>query len=132
MERPSGMTITTLKVMGDLAITKDQYRDPVPRCRPVSAESRNEAASTLECFEDLNLDRPAWMACGNCVGLDPNLFFPERGADTREARAVCEGCEVLDECLEFGMNIKWGIWGGKSERERRKLRKEWKARRAAS
>lgn len=70
------------------------------------------------------IGRPAWMADGNCVGLDPERFFPGRGASTRPARAVCHGCPVREECLEFAMATgeKEGVWGGRSERERRRLR----------
>lgn len=61
-----------------------------------------------------------------CAGLDPNLMFPERGESTAEAKAVCAGCLVRAECLEFALVevIKHGLWGGTSERERRRLRRE--------
>lgn len=66
-----------------------------------------------------------WAKLGNCLGCDPDLFFPERGASTREAKAVCGACVVKDECLEFALrtNEKFGIWGGTSERERRRMRR---------
>lgn len=72
----------------------------------------------------LNGDARAWMDRGNCHGVDPELFFPERGASTREAKAVCRACEVRDECLEYALDHgeKHGIWGGRSERERRRMR----------
>ena len=65
-----------------------------------------------------------WQDYGNCLGVDPDLFFPERGASTREAKAVCANCTVRDECLEYALvnYEKHGIWGGKSERERRRMR----------
>jgi WhiB family redox-sensing transcriptional regulator len=52
------------------------------------------------------------------------LFFPERGASTREAKAVCAGCPVRVECLDYalGNSIKYGIWGGLSEHQRRERR----------
>lgn len=66
-----------------------------------------------------------WQAHGNCRGVDPNLFFPERGESTRDAKAVCAGCAVRDECLEHALSRpeKFGIWGGLSERERRRIRR---------
>ncbi|MEI8126424.1 MAG: WhiB family transcriptional regulator [Actinomycetota bacterium] len=66
-----------------------------------------------------------WQARANCMGVDPDLFFPERGASTREAKEVCKGCVVRDDCLEFALDNgeKFGIWGGMSERERRRLRR---------
>lgn len=68
----------------------------------------------------------AWKQHGNCLGVDPDLFFPERGASTREAKAVCAGCMVRAQCLEYALDNgeKFGIWGGLSERERRRLRRQ--------
>jgi WhiB family redox-sensing transcriptional regulator len=67
----------------------------------------------------------AWQRQANCMGVDPDLFFPERGASTREAKEVCRGCVVREDCLEFALNNseKFGIWGGLSERERRRIRR---------
>jgi WhiB family redox-sensing transcriptional regulator len=66
----------------------------------------------------------SWQARGNCIGLDPDLFFPERGQSCAEAKAVCAGCAVRSECLEYALAKpeKFGIWGGLSERERRRIR----------
>ena len=68
----------------------------------------------------------SWQAKANCMGVDPDLFFPERGASTREAKEVCRGCVVRDDCLEYALanGEKFGIWGGLSERERRRLRRQ--------
>jgi WhiB family transcriptional regulator, redox-sensing transcriptional regulator len=68
----------------------------------------------------------AWQENANCLGVDPDLFFPERGASTREAKSVCRSCEVRLECLEYALSHgeKFGIWGGLSERERRRVRRE--------
>jgi WhiB family redox-sensing transcriptional regulator len=67
----------------------------------------------------------AWRQRANCVGLDPNLFFPVRGSSTREAKEVCRGCVVRGECLDYSLSSheKFGIWGGLSERERRRIRR---------
>jgi WhiB family redox-sensing transcriptional regulator len=69
---------------------------------------------------------PRWQERANCLGVDPDLFFPERGASTREAKGVCRGCEVREECLEYALahGEKFGIWGGLSERERRRVRRQ--------
>ncbi|MFI5046967.1 MAG: WhiB family transcriptional regulator [Acidimicrobiia bacterium] len=66
-----------------------------------------------------------WQEHANCLGVDPDLFFPERGASTREAKAVCRSCEVQVDCLEYALahGEKFGIWGGLSERERRRVRR---------
>ena len=76
-----------------------------------------------------------WQERANCLGVDPDLFFPERGASTKEAKGVCHGCEVQPDCLEYALRHgeKFGIWGGLSERERRRLRRQRAlARRAAA
>jgi WhiB family redox-sensing transcriptional regulator len=67
-----------------------------------------------------------WQGQANCLGVDPDLFFPERGASTREAKGVCRGCEVREDCLEYALvnGEKFGIWGGLSERERRRIRRQ--------
>jgi WhiB family redox-sensing transcriptional regulator len=68
---------------------------------------------------------PAWRLRANCLGVDPELFFPQRGSSTREPKAVCAGCVVREDCLEFAVanGEKWGIWGGMSERQRRQVRR---------
>ena len=68
----------------------------------------------------------SWQTKANCMGVDPDLFFPERGASTREAKEVCRGCVVREDCLEYALanGEKFGIWGGLSERERRRLRRQ--------
>ncbi len=67
-----------------------------------------------------------WQDEANCLGVDPDLFFPERGASTREAKEVCKGCVVRESCLEYALDNgeKFGIWGGMSERERRRIRRQ--------
>ena len=66
-----------------------------------------------------------WQDYANCLGVDPDLFFPERGASTKEAKEVCRGCVVREDCLEYALSNseKFGIWGGMSERERRRIRR---------
>ena len=75
-----------------------------------------------------------WQTKGNCVSVNPDLFFPERGASTREAKEVCRGCAVREDCLEYALanGEKFGIWGGLSERERRRLRRQWAVQRRAN
>lgn len=67
-----------------------------------------------------------WQDDANCTGANANLFFPERGASTRTAKSICRECSVRGDCLEFAISTgeKFGIWGGMSERERRRVRKE--------
>lgn len=76
----------------------------------------------------------SWQLYANCLGVDPDLFFPERGASTKEAKSVCKGCVVREDCLEYALanGEKFGIWGGLSERERRRIRRQRALARAAS
>ena len=67
----------------------------------------------------------AWQERALCAQTDPEAFFPEKGGSTREAKKVCTQCEVKAECLEYALanDERFGIWGGLSERERRKLKR---------
>ena len=80
-------------------------------------------AQLLEILDDHEL---AWQDLASCRGANPNLFFPDRGASTRTAKGICRECTVQADCLEFAIvsSEKFGIWGGLSERERRKIRRE--------
>ncbi len=66
-----------------------------------------------------------WQERALCAETDPEAFFPEKGGSTREAKKICTGCEVRAECLEYALanDERFGIWGGLSERERRRLRR---------
>ncbi len=66
-----------------------------------------------------------WATEAKCLNADPDVFFPEKGGSTREAKRICAECTVRDECLEYALehDERFGIWGGMSERERRKLKR---------
>ena len=68
----------------------------------------------------------AWQAEALCAQTDPEAFFPEKGGSTRDDERVCGVCPVREECLQYAMDNdeRFGIWGGLSERERRRLRKQ--------
>jgi WhiB family redox-sensing transcriptional regulator len=76
-------------------------------------------------IEALAIGELAWQDYANCRGADADLFFPERGASTRKAKAICNACEVKEQCLDYAIvnGEKFGIWGGMSERERRRVRR---------
>lgn len=76
----------------------------------------------------------AWKERGACKGLENDMFFPERGEGTLEQKKICSGCPVLAECREYSITNgeKFGIWGGLSERERRRLRRQRSEGRKAS
>ena len=68
-------------------------------------------------------EEPGWQERALCAQTDPEAFFPEKGGSTREAKRICTTCEVRAECLEYALehDERFGIWGGLSERERRRL-----------
>lgn len=86
-----------------------------------------------ETFESLSfVDRsglpPDWAKEANCKGMNPDIFHPRRGENKalQRAVAICTGCLALEQCLHYAIsnNINVGLWGGKSERQRRQLRRE--------
>jgi WhiB family redox-sensing transcriptional regulator len=74
---------------------------------------------------DLDSDPLAWQEDALCAQTDPEAFFPEKGGSTRDAKRICAQCTVRAECLEYALknDERYGIWGGLSERERRRLRR---------
>ena len=75
-------------------------------------------------WTDADAGEEPWRLDALCAETDPEAFFPEKGGSTREAKRVCTGCTVRAECLEFALanDERFGIWGGLSERERRRVR----------
>jgi len=71
------------------------------------------------------IDVLGWHEQALCAQTDPEAFFPEKGGSTREAKRVCGSCAVKMECLEYALSNdeRFGIWGGLSERERRRLKR---------
>jgi WhiB family redox-sensing transcriptional regulator len=67
----------------------------------------------------------SWQDRALCAQTDPEAFFPEKGGSTREAKKVCRTCEVRADCLEYALehDERFGIWGGLSERERRRIKR---------
>ena len=68
-------------------------------------------------------DEYAWMLHGKCRGVNPADFFPSDGLGVEAAQQVCKTCPVRVECLEYALEnrIEHGVWGGASERERRRI-----------
>ncbi len=64
-----------------------------------------------------------WYEKARCKGWDPEIFYPDRGVPSASAKAVCRECPVQRDCLEYALSRdeRFGIWGGLSERERRKM-----------
>jgi WhiB family redox-sensing transcriptional regulator len=77
---------------------------------------RTDPGWTLEPPED-------WTELALCSQIDPELFYPDKGGDTKPAKRICADCEVRAECLAYALQHgeRFGVWGGLSERERRRL-----------
>ena len=67
-----------------------------------------------------------WQDFANCEGADSDIFFPGKGGSNKQAKKICRGCVVREECLTYALdhNEKHGIWGGMSERERRRINRQ--------
>jgi WhiB family redox-sensing transcriptional regulator len=65
----------------------------------------------------------AWMSDGKCRIHPPAVFFPSDGAGVERAQAICNRCPVAERCLDYALEfrIEHGVWGGASERERRRI-----------
>jgi WhiB family redox-sensing transcriptional regulator len=82
----------------------------------------DEERATRSRFRDD--EEPDWRDMALCAETDPEEFFPEKGGSVRAAKKVCRGCEVRIQCLEYALenDERHGIWGGLSERERRRVK----------
>lgn len=128
----------------DIAEIKQLLREGVPRAE--IAEAFNVTVSAIQYHSSrAGLDRPTtkadqatenathgltrddqpWAVDALCAQTDPEAFFPDRGGSTREAKSICASCTVAAECLDYALanEERFGIWGGLSERERRRLTK---------
>ena len=96
---------------------------PTHAVEPIGIDVLREPGA-LDAFGE-PIEEPDWQEQALCAQTDPEAFFPEKGGSTREAKRICSGCEVRAECLEYALahDERFGIWGGLSERERRRLRR---------
>jgi WhiB family redox-sensing transcriptional regulator len=71
-------------------------------------------------------DVPDWRELALCAQVDPELWFPESGQNPVAAKLICGRCELRPECLAFALvtNAQFGVWGGFSADERRRLRRQ--------
>lgn len=71
----------------------------------------------------LDLEERPWAAYAACREADPDLFFSADEEATAAAIRMCRGCPVADECLDWAldMRVRYGVWGGATERERRRM-----------
>jgi WhiB family redox-sensing transcriptional regulator len=96
-----------------------------PTTQPVALSLITGAGQLLELSRPEGQADDQWQERALCAQTDPEAFFPEKGGSTREAKRICQGCEVRHECLEYALanDERFGIWGGLSERERRRLKR---------
>jgi WhiB family redox-sensing transcriptional regulator len=105
-------------------MTGNGYRASVPEDWFVDPVRLGMPAIRPSVIEDD--DNPlAWQTDALCAQTDPEAFFPEKGGSTRDAKKICTTCEVKAQCLDYALanDERFGIWGGLSERERRRLRR---------
>lgn len=78
-------------------------------------------------FTPLPLDHAqpeAWMTDASCAEVDGDLFFPNKGETSDEAKRICASCPVARQCLERGINEPFGVWAGTTARQRRRMRRD--------
>lgn len=103
--------------------------DLTPPAAPVPVRPHLSVVPDVAVFDpeplSEEIDADLWQEKALCAQTDPEAFFPEKGGSTREAKKICLGCEVRHECLEYALahDERFGIWGGLSERERRRLKR---------
>lgn len=91
----------------------------------MTIERSSETETTVAAPEPVMPEGMEWMLVAKCRGAAPGEFFPSDGSGVERAMRVCQGCPVRDDCLEFALEhrIEHGVWGGASERERRRILK---------
>lgn len=75
----------------------------------------------LENFEGLVPQKSDdWRLEARCIGIDPEVFYPEQGDQAWEVKRLCQGCPVRIKCLEWAIEVgdEWGIWGGVGPKDR--------------
>ena len=104
------------------------YNAATPTQIEIEPDEPERLPATLENLIAIGVAQPVaedepWSALAVCKQLDPEDFFPEKGVPTQLQRKICLGCEVVDQCLQYALDHdeQFGIWGGKSERERRRM-----------
>lgn len=82
------------------------------------------AMTDIQLVNPFGIPDEPWIVDALCSQVDTDLFFPEKGGSTKEAKSVCARCEVREECLNYAManDERFGIWGGMSAPDRRRRR----------
>ena len=150
----SGYPVRVIDILadGDIDVTLELLREKalpyrvaavaptIEASKPIDLEKRKQLAGRIPIIASVALDavdisRPKhneydedglqWRVDALCAETHPEAFFPEKGGSTRDAKRICNSCDVKEQCLNYALDHdeRFGIWGGLSERERRKLRK---------
>lgn len=66
-----------------------------------------------------------WRDNAACANTDPDAFFPQKSRSGNDAKRVCATCPVREQCLQWALenNMRFGIWGGMTDNERRRIKK---------
>lgn len=114
----------------EMAAARPDPACPCPRCTDLRvtadrARRRRRAHLAAKAAAAVDPSDRTWHHDANCIGVDPDLFFPGQGEATRPAKKICAACTVRDQCLEYALSngFRFGIFGGTSERERRRMRR---------
>jgi WhiB family transcriptional regulator, redox-sensing transcriptional regulator len=77
----------------------------------------------LDIFSAPILDEKPWAAFAACKDHPGMTFFPQNKQEEAAALAICAICPVREQCLDHAltMNERFGVWGGATEKDRRKL-----------
>lgn len=69
------------------------------------------------------MDDLEWQDRAACRRADLELFYSQEEGDVRAALSYCYGCPVREDCLAHAMTVReaFGVWGGSTERERRRI-----------
>lgn len=85
-------------------------------------------------LHNLNETESKWWDQGACRGLDSSIFYPDDEVEAQSAKAVCSGCAVQRACLDHALTFreKSGVWGGATERDRRRIIRQRRSSNSAS
>lgn len=101
---------------------------PGPHSTPYAVTAGPRLTDISASIFDNLPSQPEWMGDAVCAQTDPDQFFPERGGSPKDAKKVCLSCPVISQCRAYalGRDERFGVWGGLTERERRRLKRDLK------
>lgn len=107
-------------------MTAEQMDKPPEIATPLGRTMDRKPAPLARLVGAIGVSGVEWMKRGACRGSDPNIFFPVDEKGETEAKNICDDCTVRIDCLEYALvtGELHGVWGGATERERRRLRRQ--------